>query len=354
MASWADKGGATGVGIPILLVLICIAVVDWLVGPLVAGLWWPRAWVAVSAACAALLWMLRKEEHYIAALGSPRRLRWRVFAALAWVMLVFSVLQWPAMPDVLRSLDPRTKPVPARAANAGRVSLDCVARPSASGTAASAGSAAAGGVLVLECNTAAAAASPSDQASALAGSPDKIQEDLNRWGTLFAWLLAAVALVIAFVTSWVYAIAKEAKDQVTAVQGALDLNARVREARSSLARVELHAHIANLLDELDPESDHLERQRLRSIRNLIATGESLLAPATDMEEAAAVLNAKAVGLGAPIDRPLDPRYHRLVRNDLSRYLQNLHERLVASELSHRPAGEACVAQVERLWRICAD
>lgn len=357
--TWTRYRGGVGALIAFFALLACVAVYEWLFGPLTVSPWWPRAWVLVSAATIGVLLFTRKEETHVAALSIRERFPWRVLSYLCLVVLVFSLLEWPVTKDALLLVRERLKPeVVAPPLPPSTVSMACVTKPPTSSASdalrpRTARRLVASASLDLDCSVPLGAL-VNKTFSASSSTTDRIQEDLNRWGTLFAWLLAAVALVIAFVTSWVYAIAKEAKDQVTAVHSALDLSTRVREARSTLARVELHADIATLLDELDPDEAHVERQRLRSIRNLISTGESLLEPATDFHAAAAVLNAKAISLSAATQASLDSRYRRFLRNRLNPYLEGLHERLTVSRLAQFPAGQACIAEVEKVWRISRE
>jgi hypothetical protein len=343
----------------IALLLLILMAVDTLFGPFMMHPWWPRSWILVSLMAIGALHFMWQEKMTFSTLSTSTRLVCRTLISLWLIVLILSALKWPMMHELIFQPEGAAPPGLANVVTRVPETLTLVCKGLAPGESAipagpemhaSRPAGAEGTVPPAFHCTWAAGVSPAKVSTGSADGLEKIQENQNRWGTMFAWLLAVVGLLIAFVTSWVYAIAKEAKEQVSAVQGVLDLNAKLLEARTSLARVEIHTKISTLLDELDPEQQHVERIRLRSIRNLVAEGERLLTPMSNAAETATQLRAKVITMKAA-NAVLDPRFLRFLRNDMAPYLEGLQARLWRAPIGQTVFGQECIVEIEQLWRL---
>jgi hypothetical protein len=139
----------------------------------------------------------------------------------------------------------------------------------------------------------------------------EIQESINRWGTLFAWLLAVAAIVITAITGWVVGLLKEARDNLTAVKNDQNLNAQQLGMQLDLDTTKCQLRIAQLLHVLDKEKAQNWRTVCFVYQKLAWEVQNLHAGTVDCVLAAMSLETRLATLTSATKLEPDTRCSRL-------------------------------------------
>mgnify|MGYP001570309566 CR=1 FL=1 len=181
-----------------------------------------------------------------------------------------------------------------------------------------------------------------------------VEERINRWGTLFAWLLAAVTLALSLVTSWVMQVAREGRDAVKEVEERLGLELKQRNFAFDLARQTLSMDLQFTHDELDDHRCFVERQRLHYWQSVVRTVERLRRGTLPASTALSKLQSVRMAISADASKSLDPIYLNFVSGDLSTYLSESLTLLLSSPITHLSVGQACADELDKLWAVARD
>jgi hypothetical protein len=196
---------------------------------------------------------------------------------------------------------------------------------------------------------AAASSSPTPQS----GNDDETnaRDNINAWGTLFSWFIALGGLAIAFITNWVYNIAKDTQQQAERISGALELENKIISVKGDISRVNLQTGIFTFVNELDIDEHHNERDALMAINVFINRTEGLLNTMTDLEAQHRYFDGILFKLKNIMARQLDERYLNFIRKALPQFLELLHTRLMQTHLMESQAGRNCLDDIAKLWRL---
>lgn len=178
------------------------------------------------------------------------------------------------------------------------------------------------------------------------------RDEISAWGTLFAWLLAAIALVITFVTSWVYAIAKEGRENWEKVLAANGLDKKIKTIESVILRSELHIAIRTFFDEYDEENVPRERYFLKTIKSSMILQEKMLDDKANLQDLKLKLERKYQTLHAYWQNGnLADEAISIIHNHYLPYLDDLISRFRAHHNAGSPHGAECLEQLNQFWRL---
>lgn len=181
-----------------------------------------------------------------------------------------------------------------------------------------------------------------------------IQEDMNRWGTLFAWLLAAIALVTTFVTSWVMGIARDAKEQLEATHQILkDTVAHYGLVRRDLNAASTAAQLVHLHSTLDINKCHVERMVIRYLMGVLQLTTEMLGQIPDVQAALHTLGKTRAALEAIFGRiQADPRLRSALRDKVVPCLIEHHDAMNRVPALSSAQGLAAMDELAAIARLC--
>lgn len=180
-----------------------------------------------------------------------------------------------------------------------------------------------------------------------------IQDDMNRWGTLFAWLIAMVALVIAFVTTWVLGLSREVKEQLDATRDSLDQHAKYAQIRRDQLSISTTAHLLHLHSTLDINKCHVERMVIRYLMGVLQLTTEMLGQIPDVQAALHTLGKTRAALEAIFGRiQADPRLRSALRDKVVPCLIEHHDAMNRVPALSSAQGLAAMDELAAIARMC--
>jgi hypothetical protein len=301
-----DTYGADWIGVPAwrsarirvvwILALGCIE--------LIAGLLWPRflAWTILlmlfqSGGVLVFVW---QEQQVISKFQHAERLWWRCIGIVALGLGIFALAQWPPFTNIVLALKDALK------ANRG--------------------------VIVPPT-----------------GSPPP-----DDFKTYFGWILTATSLIIGFVATLLYGIAKDAKIQIAELNETL---ARHDIAQNSYSkRIELILESFSLVEEVGKKAKvdfklSAMKRALIIIPAFCSSMQKLQEDIIYCDKGLNDLERNYLSLQAAIAVISDPRFFRFMHEKFVPYLESLHAQLSKSEMAHHTRGQACISELEKIWQL---
>ncbi len=185
------------------------------------------------------------------------------------------------------------------------------------------------------------------------GAGRDAEEAINRWGTLFAWLLAVLAIVLSVVSSWIVGLLKDAREQVAQARADRGLD---RQQIRLLRAMQVHdavLAVQRLHAITDPDSP--DRQFLRLVDEVLAHIGALRHKGADkvgLEKRLGMASRTLSAVLQSLESPVEAR--RLLQHEVLPTLRAVLDDAQESDLLRDDAGRRVVDALGGLVRVLED